>query len=177
MLEGIGVQGLTVHCRTRAQAHKGIPDYTWIPKIKAVVSIPIVVNGNILEAADVQRAFAETGCDGVMIARGAIDNPWIFQQAKNLMTTGSSVKEVSLEERVGVCIEHLKLSVEHKGERTGVLEMRKHYSGYLRGLPNIAKLRAELMTYITTEPIVERLHRFTDEVLANPEPSAGIVFA
>ena len=98
MLEGIGVQGLTVHCRTRAQAHKGIPDYTWIPKIKAAVSIPIVVNGNILEAADVQKVFAETGCDGVMIARGAIDNPWIFQQAKNLMTTGISAKEVSLEE-------------------------------------------------------------------------------
>ena len=177
MLEDIGVQGLTVHCRTRAQAHKGVPDFTWIPKIKSVVSIPVIVNGNIFEAADVQKIFSETGCDGVMIARGAIDNPWIFQQAKNLMTTGSSVKEVSLEERVAVCIEHLKLSVEHKGERTGVLEMRKHYSGYLRGLPNIAKLRAELMTYVTTEPIVERLLRFMDEVIANPEPSAGIVFA
>jgi tRNA-dihydrouridine synthase B len=177
MLEGIGVQGLTVHCRTRAQAHTGIPDYTWIPKIKAVVSIPVIVNGNILEAADAQRAFAETGCDGVMIARGAIDNPWIFHQARTLLTTGSVPKEVSLKERVAVCIEHLKLSVEHKGERTGVLEMRKHYSGYLRGLPNIARLRAELMTFVTTEPIVERLLRFTDEVMANPELSAGVVFA
>jgi len=74
-----------------------------------------------------------------MIARGAIDNPWIFQQAKKFDDDGSSVKEVSLEERVAVCIEHLKLSVEHKGERTGVLEMRKHYSGYLRGLPEYCK--------------------------------------
>ncbi len=177
MLEGIGVQGLTVHCRTRAQAHKGIPDYTWIPKIKAAVAIPIVVNGNILEAADVPKVFAETGCDGVMIARGAIDNPWIFQQAKNLMNSGTLTTDVSLAERVAVCIEHLTLSVEYKGEHYGVLEMRKHYSGYLRGMPNIAKLRAELMTYATAEPIVERLARFAEEVPAEPEPAAGIIFA
>ena len=177
MLEGIGVQGLTVHCRTRAQAHKGVPDYSWIPKIKAVVSIPVIVNGNILEPADAQKVFNETGCDGVMIARGAIDNPWIFQQAKNILTTGVSLKHVSIEERVAVCIEHLKLSVEYKGERTGVLEMRKHYSGYLRGLPNIAKLRAELMTYSTAGPVVERLIRFNDEVSLNPEPSAEHFFA
>ncbi len=177
MLEGIGVRALTVHCRTRAQAHKGIPDYTWIPKIKAAVSIPIFVNGNILEAADVPRVFGETGCDGVMIARGAIDNPWIFQQAKHLMASGSPAKETSLEEKVSVCIEHLKLSVEYKGEHYGVLEMRKHYSGYLRGLPNIAKLRAELMTYVAPEPIIERLLRFTDEVIAVRETALGTFVA
>ncbi|MGA7161977.1 MAG: tRNA dihydrouridine synthase DusB [Bacteroidota bacterium] len=177
MLEGIGVKGLTVHCRTRAQAHKGIPDYTWIPKIKAVVSIPVVVNGNILEPDDVQKVIDETGCDGVMIGRGAIDNPWIFQQAKTFLAAGIVLKNVPIEERVAVCIEHLKLSVEYKGERTGVLEMRKHYSGYLRGLPNIAKLRAELMTFTTAEPLIERLMQFIDEVALKPEPAAEHLFA
>ena len=177
MLEGIGVQGLTVHCRTREQAHKGIPDYTWIPKIKAVVSIPVIVNGNILEPSDVQKVFDETGCDGVMIARGAIDNPWIFQQAKSFLRTGIAAKNISIEERVAVCIEHLNLSVEYKGERTGVLEMRKHYSGYLRSLPNIAKFRAELMTYTTAEPLIERLMRFPDELPVQPEQSAEHFFA
>ena len=169
MLEGIGVQGLTVHCRTRAQAHKGFPDYSWIPKIKASVSIPVIVNGNIFAPGDVQRVFDDTGCDGVMIGRGAIDNPWIFRQAKEFLRTGKANTHVSIEERVALCVEHLKLSVEYKGERTGVLEMRKHYSGYLRGAPNIAKLRAELMTYTTLDPIVDRLIRFTEEALLSRE--------
>jgi len=172
MLEGIGVQGLTVHCRTRAQAHKGIPDYTWIPKIKKAVSIPVVVNGNILEAADVLRVFSETGCDGVMVARGAIDNPWIFRQAKNLLAMGVTENYVPRNERIALCIEHLNLSVEYKGERTGVLEMRKHYSGYLRGLPNVAKLRAELMAYTLMEPIVARLLKFSEEAVSIPVPAS-----
>ncbi len=169
MLEGIGVQGLTVHCRTRAQAHKGFPDYSWIPRIKASVSIPVIVNGNIFEPADVQRVLDDTGCDGVMIGRGAIDNPWIFRQAKEFMRTGKVSLFVSIEERVALCIEHLRLSIEYKGDRTGILEMRKHYSGYLRGAPNIAKLRAELMTYTTLDPIVDRLNRFTEEALLSRE--------
>ncbi|HTR80903.1 MAG TPA: tRNA dihydrouridine synthase DusB [Bacteroidota bacterium] len=171
MLENIGVQGLTVHCRTRAQAHKGVPDYSWIPKIKSAVSIPVVINGNILQPSDVKKAFAETGCDGVMIGRGAIDNPWIFQQAKDFLRTGQTPTAVSIDERIAVCVEHLRLSVEYKGERTGVLEMRKHYSGYLRGLPNVAKFRAELMTYTTQAPVVERLMRFGEEVSLNRELS------
>lgn len=169
MLEGIGVLGLTVHCRTRAQAHKGFPDYSWIPRIKASVSIPVIVNGNIFEPADVQRVLDDTGCDGVMIGRGAIDNPWIFRQAKEFMRTGKVSLFVSIEERVALCIEHLRLSIEYKGDRTGILEMRKHYSGYLRGAPNIAKLRAELMTYTTLDPIVDRLNRFTEEALLSRE--------
>ena len=169
MLEGIGVQGLTVHCRTRAKAHKGFPDYSWIPRIKASVSIPVIVNGNIFEPADVQRVLDDTGCDGVMIGRGAIDNPWIFRQAKEFMRTGKVSLFVSIEERVALCIEHLRLSIEYKGDRTGILEMRKHYSGYLRGAPNIAKLRAELMTYTTLDPIVDRLNRFTEEALLSRE--------
>jgi tRNA-dihydrouridine synthase B len=171
MLEGIGVQGLTVHCRTRAQAHKGVPDYSWIPKIKAAVAIPVIVNGNIIDPEDVKSVFAETGCDGVMIGRGAIDNPWIFQQAREFLRSGNLPRQISIEERIAVCIEHLRLSVEYKGGRTGVLEMRKHYSGYLRGLPGIAKLRAELMTYDMIDLVVERLTKFVEEMRIEPTPA------
>jgi tRNA-dihydrouridine synthase B len=171
MLEGIGVQALTVHCRTRAQAHKGVPDYTWIPKIKGAVSIPIIVNGNIFNAQDVRSVFDETGCDGVMIGRGAIDNPWIFQEAREFLRSGNLPRQISIEERIAVCIEHLRLSVEYKGGRTGILEMRKHYSGYLRGLPGIAKLRAELMTYDMIDLVVERLTKFVEEMRREPIPA------
>ncbi len=165
MIEGIGAQALTVHCRTRAQGHKGDPDYSWIPKIKEAVKIPVIVNGNIFTPEDVQRAFAETGCDGVMIGRGAIENPWIFKQAKEFMQTGQVQTHVTVEERVRLCIEHLKLSVQYKGDRTGMFEMRKHYSGYLRGLPNVSKVRMELMGLTDIEAIVKRLLLFNDETL------------
>jgi tRNA-dihydrouridine synthase B len=176
MLEGIGVRGLTVHCRTRAQAHKGVPDYSWIPRIKAAASIPVTVNGNIFEPRDVKSVFDETGCDGVMIGRGAIDNPWIFKQSKEFLATGIPPQQASIDERVALCVEHLRLSIKYKGERTGVLEMRKHYSGYLRGLPGVAKLRAELMTYTTGDPVIERLARFVDEMQKEPDPMAAQIF-
>ncbi|MDE3057040.1 MAG: tRNA dihydrouridine synthase DusB [Bacteroidota bacterium] len=165
MIEDIGAQALTVHCRTRAQGHKGEPDYSWIPKIKEAVNIPIIVNGNIFTPEDVQQAFKETGCDGIMIGRGAIENPWIFQQAKEFLQTGSVQTHVTVEERVQLCVEHLKLSVEYKGERTGMFEMRKHYSGYLRGIPNAVKVRTELMALTDVGAITERLFSFRDETL------------
>ena len=177
MLEGIGVRGLTVHCRTRAQAHKGVPDYSWIPRIKAAASIPVTVNGNIFEPRDVKSVFDETGCDGVMIGRGAIDNPWIFKQSKEFLATGIPPQQASIDERVALCVEHLRLSIKYKGEHTGVLEMRKHYSGYLRGLPGVAKLRAELMTYTTGDPVIERLARFVDEMRKESDPMAAQIFA
>ncbi len=165
MVEGAGAQALTVHCRTREQGHKGDPDYSWIPKIKEAVKIPIMVNGNIFTPEDVHRTFAETGCDGVMVGRGAIENPWIFKQAKEFMQTGQVQTHVTVEERVRLCIEHLKLSVQYKGDRTGMFEMRKHYSGYLRGLPNVSKVRMELMGLTDIEAIVNRLLLFKDETL------------
>ncbi len=80
-MEDVGVKALTVHCRTRAMGHKGEADWNWIPRIKEVVDIPVILNGNVLSAEDVKRAFDETGADGVMIARGAIGNPWVFKRS------------------------------------------------------------------------------------------------
>ena len=171
MIEQTGAKALTVHCRTRSQGHRGDPDFSWIPHVKAAISIPIIVNGSLDSAEKIKRVFEETGCDGVMIGRAAIDNPWIFQQAKHFLERGEQLPPPMLEERVHVLIDHLRLSIEHKGERRGIIEFRKHYAGYLRNLPNAAKVRQELMQFTELPPIIDRVLRFSSS-LQLPEPSA-----
>ena len=146
-IEDAGAVALTVHCRTRKMGHTGDVDWSWIPRIKEVVNIPVILNGGILSAYDVKKAFDETGADGVMIARGAIGNPWIFLEAKELMQTGSIKTIVDEEIKIKSSLRHLKLAIDVKGERRAVLEHRKFYSGYLKGLHNASKTRAELMKH------------------------------
>jgi len=162
MCEAVGIAGLTVHCRTRDQGHKGAVDYSWIEKIKRAVSIPVIVNGDILTPQDVKSVFDRTGCDGVMIGRGAVMNPWIFRQARHYLATGEFFPEASLQERVDLLREHLSLSVAYKGEKAGVIELRKHYSGLLRGMPHVSTIRMELMQFTEAEPIIEHLTRFIE---------------
>lgn len=157
MLEGIGVQGLTIHCRTRSQGHTGDPDYSWIPKIKREVQIPVFINGSLVEPKQIKDVFDETGCDGVMIGRGAIDNPWIFADTKHFFATGEINPKRTLGERIDKCVELLQLSVERKGERRAVIEMRKFYIGYLKGEANASKLRNHLMIYSEAQPIIDLL--------------------
>jgi len=162
MLEQAGVRALAVHCRTRVQAYKGEADWSWLGKVKAAVSIPVFGNGDVTSPEDAKRMF-ETGVDGVMIGRGAINNPWIFEQTKHFLATGGHLPEPTLAERVALCLEHLEAAAAYKGERRAVLEHRKRYAGYLKGARNIAKLRASLMELVEIEPIVERLNRYIEE--------------
>lgn len=169
MVEQAGAKALSLHCRTRDQAHEGAADWTWLEKVKKVISIPLIGNGDVQTPQDVQRMF-ETGCDGVMIGRGAIANPWIFMQAKHFMATGEELPAISLAQRVAFCIEHLKLNVDYKGPYWGVVSFRKHYSGYLHGVPNIAKLRADLMQLVDLEKVAQRLNQFVDEFQGEKVP-------
>ena len=162
MCEAVGIHALTIHCRTREQGHKGEVDFSWIPKVKAAVTIPVIVNGDITTPQGIKEAFDSTGADGVMIGRGAISNPWIFRQAKHFLSTGGHLPEPSVHERVDLLKEHLRLAVEYKGERTGVIELRKHYAGFLRGMPNVSKLRMELMQFTEAAPILEHLSRWLE---------------
>jgi len=105
----------------------------------------------------------ETGCDGVMIGRGAIANPWIFKQAKHFLKTGEHLPEPDMAEKIRVCMEHLKLNVQYKGEKYGVVTFRKHYTGYLKGFPHVSLLRGELMQYTTLNQVIERLRKYLEE--------------
>jgi tRNA-dihydrouridine synthase B len=164
MVENVGAKALTIHCRTRAQGHKGEPDFSWIPRVKQAVSIPIFVNGGLDTPEKIERAFAETGCDGVMIGQAAINNPWIFRQARYYLQHKQLLPAPDLDERVRVLLEHLRLSVEQKGEQRAVLEFRKHYTGYLRDLPNVAKIRSELMHFTEMSPIVDHIYRYVSRL-------------
>jgi tRNA-dihydrouridine synthase B len=160
MVEDAGAKALTVHCRTRTQAHDGEPDYRWIPLIKEAVNIPIIVNGGIETPARAREVFDTTGCDAVMIARGAIKNPWIFREIRYFLSTGKELPPPDFQERRDVLMEHLDLSVQLKGEKYGVIEFRKYFSGYLHGVPNVARLRAELMQFTDKQQVIDRIDAF-----------------
>lgn len=163
-MEDAGASALTIHCRTRSEGHKGDADWSWIPKIKEVVKIPVFLNGNVLNAQDVKKAFDETGADGVMIARGAIGNPWVFREAKELLRGGFISTVVDEEMRIKTCLRHLKLAVKVKGEKRGVLEHRKFYSGYQRGMYGAARIRSELMKYTEYNPVEDALLKYLESL-------------
>jgi len=162
LVEQAGAKMLTVHCRTRSQAHRGFADWSWLEKIKRDISIPLIGNGDINSPQDV-KSMMDTGCDGVMIGRGAVANPWIFLQAKHYFRTGEILPGPSVKERIGLCIEHLINSCHDRHHRKPVLSFRKYYGGYIKGLPGVAKLRADLMNLEQLEDVIARLVQFASE--------------
>ncbi len=177
MVEQTGAAALTIHCRTRAQGHKGDPDYSWIPQVKAAVKLPIIVNGGANTAQDVKRIFDETGCDGVMIARGAIDNPWIFKQTKHFLKTGEVFPMPSLDERMAALFDHMDYAIGHKGEKKAVIEFRKHYAAYLKGYPNAAKVRISLMPFVEKAPIADILRDYARKIREQEMTPTSLVTA
>ncbi len=173
-MEDAGAVALTIHCRTRKVGHDGNADWTWIPRVKEVVKIPVFLNGNVLTALDVKRAFEETGADGVMIARGAIGNPWIFKEAKELLSTGQISTTVDEEMRIKTCLKHLKLAVKVKGEKRGILEHRKFYAGYQRGMYGASRIRSELMKLTEYNPVEDALLEYLDSVKRDVKELSGI---
>ena len=161
-IEDAGAKLLTVHCRTRSQGHSGEPAWFWIERIKEVVDIPVVLNGGVMSAQDVKRAFEQTGADGVMIARGAIGQPWIFREGKEILKYGAVKNPVTTEERILTALKHLKYETEVKGERRAVIPFRKFYSGYLKGLHGASKIRQQLMQYVEYAPIEETLLKYLE---------------
>ncbi len=143
-LEDAGVAALTIHCRTAQMGHSGAADWSWAARAREVVSIPVIVNGDIRTAADADRALRTTGCAGVMVGRRAIEHPWIFREARALLDRGEDLPPPTAAERLELCREHLVANVAQRGEPFGVHCTRRHLSGYLKGLPGAAALRQEL---------------------------------
>jgi len=145
-LEDAGVAAITIHCRTAQMGHEGKADWSWARKAREVVSIPVIVNGDIKTADNAARALAETGCEGVMIGRRAIEHPWVFREVRSFLDHGVHVLPPTPKERIDLCREHLMGNVEARGESFGVKVTRRHWSGYLKGLPGAAALRQRLNT-------------------------------
>lgn len=143
-LEDVGVRALTIHCRTAQMGHSGSADWSWARKAREVVSIPVIVNGDIRSADDAKRAIEETGCEGVMVGRHAIDHPWIFREARALLDRGETLAPPTAIERIALAREHLLAQSAERGELRAVRSMRRFYPGYFRGLPGAAALRREL---------------------------------
>ncbi len=165
MLQDLGVKALTVHARTRNQKYKGDARWEWLKKLKNTpgLEIPIIGNGDVTTPLDAKRMFDETGVDGVMIGRGAIGNPWIFERSHHYIETGELLPDPSVKDRIELCAEQLRRSVEHHGERYGVIIMKKHYGQFLKGVRNSRQLRAEIMEEKEMEPILDLLHRFKEQ--------------
>jgi len=158
-LQDVGIKALAIHGRTRSQMYKGEADWSLIEKVKnnPRIHIPIFGNGDIDSPQKAKLYMERYGVDGIMIGRAAIGYPWIFREIKHFVQTGEEMAAPTLEERVEVCKKHLIKSVEWKGPKVGIFEMRRHYANYLRGLPNIKEFRARLVTLMLQEEIVEVL--------------------
>ncbi|MBS1607996.1 MAG: tRNA dihydrouridine synthase DusB [Bacteroidetes bacterium] len=154
-LQDVGIKALAIHGRTRTQMYKGQADWTLIGKVKnnPRIKIPIFGNGDIDSPQKALEYKNRYGVDGIMIGRAAIGYPWIFNEIKHFVKTGEMPPPPTIEDRVAVCRKHLYKSVEWKNAVVGVNEMRRHYSNYLKGLPNIKDYRNKLVTLKTVEEI------------------------
>jgi tRNA-dihydrouridine synthase B len=161
----VGIQALTIHGRTRAQLYKGDADWTLIAKVKnnQRLRMPIFGNGDIDSPQKALEYKNRYGVDGVMIGRAAIGYPWIFSEIKGFLRTGSVPEAPSIEDRVEVCRKHLDQSVAWKGDKVGMLEMRRHYAQYFKGIDHFKEFRTRL---VLSESL-EELHSILTEVAAH----------
>ncbi len=164
-LQDCGVSGITIHGRTRAQLYGGKADWTLIGEVKnnPRMHIPIIGNGDIDSALKAKEAFDRYGVDGIMIGRAAIGNPWIFRQIKDYLIHNRLPVQITLGERIDICLHHLRESIKIKGERRAILEMRRHYTGYFKGVANFKSIRGSLLTMTAQNEIEDILNKLSKQ--------------
>ena len=165
MAEASGAQAITIHGRTRAQYYSGTADWDIIEEIKNVVKIPVIGNGDIVTIEDAINIRKKTGCDAIMIGRGAQGNPWIFNRINHYMKTGEILPEPTSEEKIRTAIKHFNLAIKEDGEYVAVREMRKHLGWYLKGMKKSARLRDEINKLESADEVVGRLEAYIAESL------------
>ncbi len=158
-LQDAGIQALTIHGRTRCQMYKGQADWTLIGKVKENprMKIPIIGNGDIIDGPSCKEAFDRYGVDAVMIGRATYGHPWIFQEIRHYLDTGEELPPMSVKDRVDLAKRHFLKSIEVKGERRGLLEMRRHLSCYFKNLFNFKETRMKLVTENDPQKVLELL--------------------
>ncbi|MBP1761096.1 MAG: tRNA-dihydrouridine synthase DusB [Firmicutes bacterium] len=156
-----GVQAITLHPRTRMQFFSGQADWQAIAALKRHVPVPVIGSGDINKAEDAVRMIAETGCDAVMIGRAALGNPFIIRETIALLEHGCKIAAPLPTEKINVAIRHLDLTIQNKGERIAVREMRKHISWYTKGMPAAARLRDRINHAVTRQEMMDILESLT----------------
>ena len=162
-LQDVGIKAITIHGRTRAQMYSGQADWTLIGAVRnnPRMHIPVIGNGDITSPQIAVDRFNSYGVDAIMIGRAAIGNPWIFRNVKSYLQSGEQPCEPTRDERIAVSLEHLRLAIQKKGETKGIVEMRKHYAGYFRGLPGFKQVRMEILSRKTYAEVAEILLNFS----------------
>lgn len=163
-LQDVGIKALSIHARTREQKYKGNADWTWLGKIKdnPRFKIPLFGNGDVTTPEKAKEMRENYHVDGIMLGRAAIGYPWLFKEIKHFLKTGEHLPPPSIEDRVAVCRKHLFKSIEWKGDKAGIYEMRKHYSSYFRGIDNFKEYRMKLVTLPTFDEINKVLEELQD---------------
>ncbi|NLK71960.1 MAG: tRNA dihydrouridine synthase DusB [Clostridiales bacterium] len=160
IIEDAGAAAITIHSRTREQFYSGKADWSYIKKVKEILDIPVIGSGDVFSGKEAVRMIEETGCDGVMIARGARGNPWIFNEALWHMGITDKLINVDLSERVNTAIKHFLLLVEEKGEYVAIREMRKHIGWYFKDIPHATEIRRVINTLEKKDEIIMLLEKY-----------------
>jgi tRNA-dihydrouridine synthase B len=178
-LQDVGIKALTIHGRTRAQLYKGEADWTLIGEVKnnQRMKIPIIGNGDIDSPEKARLAFETYGVDGIMIGRATYGRPWIFKEIKHYLATGEKLKPFTIPEKVELAKFHLMKSLEIKGDKTGIFELRRHLTSYFKGLPHFKEMRLKLVTSMDPmeismllDEVAKKYANFTPDEMINPSP-------
>ena len=158
--EDCGICAITIHGRTREQYYSGQADWDIIGEVKSQISIPVIGNGDVTSVEDAIKIKDHTGCDAIMIGRGAQGNPWIFKRIDHYMKTGQLLDPPSKDEKIDVAIKHMGLAIKEHGEYVAVREMRKHIGWYLKGMKNSARFRDQINHMETAKEVIETLNQY-----------------
>lgn len=175
-IERAGGQAVALHGRTRTQMYTGVANWDIIKEVKQAVNIPVIGNGDVKTPQDAKRMLEETGCDGVMIGRAALGNPWMIYRTVQYLETGKLIEDPSVREKIDVCILHLDRLISLKNEHIAVREMRKHAAWYLKGIKgHAAKVRNGINACETRNELVSLLHDFVEETEAKQAGNIKVV--
>jgi nifR3 family TIM-barrel protein len=163
-VERAGGQAVSVHGRTREQMYTGTADWNMIREVKQAVNIPVIGNGDVFTPEDARRMLDITGCDGVMIGRAALGNPWMLYRTIEYLTTGTLPADPTNSEKLHIAILHLDRLIALKGEHVAVKEMRKHMAWYLKGMPGAARIKDQIMEQTAREQLVQLLSDYIGEL-------------
>jgi len=164
-LQDVGIKAISIHGRTRKQMYKGEADWSLIAETKnnPKLHIPVFGNGDVASPEKAKEYRDKYGVDGIMIGRGSIGYPWIFREIKHFLQTGEKLNPPSMSERIQACKEHLKMSLKWKGERLGIVEMRRHYSNYFKGIPGFKNYRMTLVTSLDPNELFDTLDLVSEQ--------------